>query len=251
MEKIIVLLTRHPSLDIDAFRQRYVGGANAHGPLTARHMPRLRRYAVSIVDGPGAAGADLTPAAPGLRVDAVEELWFDRLEDFTDLDRLWDDDAGMRAVTEDGRQVWDCAWMYHVGENVVKDWWPRGAPGGPSKGVNAIFPVTRKAGIDHAQFVRHWHERHAPLALLHHGMARYVQNEVKSVLAVTSTTPGRTPAPAPQFDGIATLHFPTAEDLHERMMLTPRAAEEIAADVARFVGGGESMLATEYVIRWN
>lgn len=44
--------------------------------------------------------------------------------------------------------------------------------------IKSISRLTRKAGTTHAQFVKHWVEVHAPLALAVPGLRRYVQSHI-------------------------------------------------------------------------
>src|SRR4051795_527039 len=53
-------------------------------------------------------------------------------------------------------------------------------------GRNAMIKVlsllTRKDGISHEQFVRHWYDIHGPLALAVPGIRRYVQSHITDSL---------------------------------------------------------------------
>jgi len=44
--------------------------------------------------------------------------------------------------------------------------------------IKSISLLTRKAGMTHDQFVRHWVEVRAPLALAVPGLRRYVQSHI-------------------------------------------------------------------------
>jgi uncharacterized protein (TIGR02118 family) len=44
--------------------------------------------------------------------------------------------------------------------------------------IKSVSLLTRKAGMTHAQFVKHWVEVHAPLALAVPGLRRYVQSHI-------------------------------------------------------------------------
>jgi len=115
--------------------------------------------------------------------------------------------------------------------------WPLGER---SPGVKGIYPVTRRTGLTPAAFERHWREVHGPLALRHHvGMCAYVQNVVVRPL---------TPA-APPCDGISVLYFPSASEMRERFIDSPRGARRIADDVSRFVGSSLRLDSSEYVVR--
>ena len=70
--------------------------------------------------------------------------------------------------------------VWRVDRKVPKAWdrtWPDGeyAPG-----VKMVSLMQRADGMTHEQFVRHWTENHAPLALTHHvGLWNYTQNVVR------------------------------------------------------------------------
>jgi uncharacterized protein (TIGR02118 family) len=82
----------------------------------------------------------------------------------------------------------------------------------------------RRRSLSHDEFNAHWRDVHAPLALRHHvGVCRYVQHEV---LGGTDD----------RVDGIAELHFATADDLAERFYDSDDGRRAIAADVASFAG---------------
>jgi uncharacterized protein (TIGR02118 family) len=87
---------------------------------------------------------------------------------------------------------------------------------------------------------RHWAETHAPLALKHHvGMWRYVRNVFDEAL-----TPG-----APNWDGVAELHFRSSHDLINRFYDSDEGRAVIAADIAKFSGGGRALHTHEYIFR--
>jgi uncharacterized protein (TIGR02118 family) len=87
--------------------------------------------------------------------------------------------------------------------------------------------VTRKPGLTHEQFARHWIEVHAPLAAKHHvGLADYTQNVVRRTF-----TPG-----GGNVDGIAELRFRTRADFEERFYDSDEGKAVIWDDVPKFLG---------------
>jgi len=66
--------------------------------------------------------------------------------------------------------------------------------------IKVLGLLTRKDGITHEQFVKHWLEIHAPLAHAVPGIRRYVQSHILD----TRTRPD-IPETAVQVDGIAEL----------------------------------------------
>lgn len=93
-------------------------------------------------------------------------------------------------------------------------------------GIKLVAPWALKPAMDPAEGRRHWDE-HVPLALsVHVGACAYVRHWVRAVL-----TPGAVP-----YQGVATLWFPTAADLCERLFDRPENEQRIAQDVEEFLG---------------
>jgi uncharacterized protein (TIGR02118 family) len=106
--------------------------------------------------------------------------------------------------------------------------------GAATPGVKLVAFVRRAEDLTHEQFVRHWAERHAPLALAHHvGMCGYTQHVVRRPF-----TPG-----GRHTDGIAELHFPSRADFDERFYDSDAGRAAIRADTARFIRREESSAA--------
>jgi uncharacterized protein (TIGR02118 family) len=235
VQKLMAFVRRNPELGIAAFRDRYLGG---HAPLVLAHRSRLRRYVADIVDVP--------PEEAGLRpggnpaFDAVIELWYDSIEDYLDPARRSDSAEGEQAVRADGASLISSVNLYHVREQVEREYardWPAGQR---SPGVKSIYLARRHDSMSPDQFARHWGETHAPLALKHHvGMWRYARNVVAAQLSEG----------AEAWDGFAELHFRTAQDLRERFYDSDEGRAIIAADVARFTSGGRALHCSEYILK--
>jgi len=132
--------------------------------------------------------------------------------------------------------------VYAVESRRVKSYPRTWADATRTPGVEMIAAVRRARAIDAAGFDAHWRERHAPLALRHHpGMWEYRQLVVRA-----THTPG-----SPDFDGIAVIGFPTAEDLRERLYDSPAGQKVIEEDVARFIdlSRSEATFTGEYVLK--
>ena len=96
----------------------------------------------------------------------------------------------------------------------------------PGLGIKMVSLVHRGEQISHAQFIRHWNENHAPLALRHHvGMCGYMQREVRKAY-----TPGGSAV-----DGVAELSFRTRRDFDERLYDSDAGKAIIWDDVPRFI----------------
>jgi uncharacterized protein (TIGR02118 family) len=117
--------------------------------------------------------------------------------------------------------------------------WPDGSE---APGVKLVSFMRRAEGMNHEQFVRHWTERHTPLALAHHpGLWNYTQNVVRRAY-----TPG-----GRDIDGIAELHFASRDDFENRFFDSDEGRRVIIDDVARFMRrpGPGSGLMTELPVR--
>ena len=105
-----------------------------------------------------------------------------------------------------------------------------------------LSAMRRLPALTREAFDAHWRDRHVPLARAHHpGMWEYRQNAVQEALSPD----------APDFDGIAVLGFPSAEDCRSRLYDSPEGEAAIAADLARFldVSRSEATYTGEYVLR--
>ena len=102
-----------------------------------------------------------------------------------------------------------------------------------------VFLCRRKRGITHARYVELLLERHVPLALRHHrGLHKYVTNVVETRLG-----------DAPEWDGIAELHFPSREVMRAQFFDSAAGERVIREDMARFIGRTCGYDVAEYVER--
>jgi uncharacterized protein (TIGR02118 family) len=224
MVKLVFLCRRRPDISHERYAELLLGG---HVPIALRHHPTMRRYVVNIVERSPDDGADL---------DSIGELSFDGLDDFRE--RLYDSPEGEEIVHSDVARFMSGADAYATVEHVRKG--DRGgmALGTRSAGVKLVCPVRRRPGMTHDEFVRHWLDRHAPLALRHHpGLSRYVQNVVDERLSDTGE----------DWDGFGELHFASEQDLRERMFDSPEGERIIRADIERFIGTSMAYRVAEYV----
>jgi uncharacterized protein (TIGR02118 family) len=107
--------------------------------------------------------------------------------------------------------------------------------------IKSVSMLTRKDGLTHAQFMKHWVEIHAPLAHAVPGLRRYVQSHI-----VEERTRPDIPTTNVEVDGIAELWFDDREAM-ARAMATP-AAKALHADGALFIGRIKSFTVDEKVI---
>jgi uncharacterized protein (TIGR02118 family) len=107
--------------------------------------------------------------------------------------------------------------------------------------IKSISLLTRKAGMTHAQFVKHWVEVHAPLALAVPGLRRYVQSHI-----VDERTRPDIPTTDVDIDGIAELWYDD-RDAMARAVATPQATA-LFDDGALFIGRIKTYTVEEKVI---
>jgi uncharacterized protein (TIGR02118 family) len=223
MVKLIFLCRRRPDITHESYSTLLLSG---HVPIALQHHPTMRRYVVNIVEQSPAGWEEL---------DSIGELTFDSLDDFHD--RLYDSLAGKAIVERDVAGFMGGADAYVTTAHIQKA--PAGSPvfGTRSAGIKLVCPVVRRGGMSHADFVEHWLTRHVPLALkLHPGMTTYVTNVVDQHLGTTGL----------DLDGIAELHFPSAEALRTGMFSSPEGERIIREDIARFIGRSAAYHVGEY-----
>jgi len=107
--------------------------------------------------------------------------------------------------------------------------------------IKSVSLLTRKAGMTHAQFVKHWVEVHAPLALTVPGLRRYVQSHI-----VEERTRPDIPTIEVEVDGIAELWYDD-RDVMARAHASPQA-KALFADGALFIGRIKTFTVEEKVI---
>ena len=95
--------------------------------------------------------------------------------------------------------------------------------------IKVLGLLTRKAGLSHEAFVRHWFDIHGPLALAVPGIRRYVQSHITDTL-----TRADVPETAIEVDGIAELWY---DDLasFQQAAATPEM-KRLTDDGALFIG---------------
>ena len=225
MVKLVFLCRRRADLTHERYAELLLDG---HVPLALRHHPTLRKYVVNVVEGRRAGAEDL---------DSIGELSFDSLDDFRA--RLYDSEHGRRIVERDVAGFMGGAHAYVTREHVQKGPETTAPLGARSPGVKIVGLVRRPDGMTHEAFVDHWLDRHVPLALRHHpGLHKYVTNVVETRLG-----------DAPEWDGIAELHFPSREVMRAQFSDSPAGEQTIREDMARFIGHTWGYEVAEYVER--
>jgi uncharacterized protein (TIGR02118 family) len=107
--------------------------------------------------------------------------------------------------------------------------------------IKTIGLLTRKDGWTHEQFMKHWVEIHAPLALVVPGLRRYVQNHIEG-----ERTRPDIPTTAVEIDGVAELWF----DDQAALEMAARTLEmkTLHADGATFIGRIKSYVVEEKIV---
>jgi len=95
--------------------------------------------------------------------------------------------------------------------------------------IKSIGLLTRKDGLTHEDFVKHWLEVHAPLAHAVPGVRRYVQSHI-----VAERTRPDIPTTDVEIDGIAELWYDDREGM-ARAHASPQA-KALFDDGALFIG---------------
>ena len=107
--------------------------------------------------------------------------------------------------------------------------------------IKSVGLLTRKEGLSHEDFVKHWFEIHAPLAHAVPGVRRYVQSHI-----VEERTRPDIPSSEVEIDGIAELWYDDRVAM-ERANASPEA-KWLHADGALFIGHIKSYVVEEKVI---
>ena len=95
--------------------------------------------------------------------------------------------------------------------------------------IKSLSLLTRKPGMTHEQFVRHWLEVHGPLAHKVPGIRRYVQSHI-----LEERTRPDIPSTDVEIDGVAELWYDDRDSM-KRALATPEA-KALYADGALFIG---------------
>lgn len=104
--------------------------------------------------------------------------------------------------------------------------------------IKALGLLTRKEGMTHEEFVKHWYEIHGPLALAVPGIRRYVQSHITG----TRSRPD-IPETAVDVDGIAELWYDDMEAM-KRAGASPEM-KRLTDDGALFIGKIKSYVIEE------
>lgn len=107
--------------------------------------------------------------------------------------------------------------------------------------IKSLTLLTRKSGLTHEQFMRHWVEIHAPLALKVPGIRRYVQTHL-----LEERTRPDIPSSDVEIDGIAELWYDDGESM--RRAIGSPEGKALYADGALFIGRVKTYTTQELIV---
>jgi len=107
--------------------------------------------------------------------------------------------------------------------------------------IKTVALLTRKPGLSHEEFVRHWVEIHGPLAHAVPEVRRYVQNHI-----LGERTRPDIPTTDVAVDGVAELWYDDRAAM-DRSNASPEA-KRLHADGALFIGGIKSFVVEEKIV---
>jgi hypothetical protein len=206
-------------------RARYLA---EHAPLALKHMRTLGHYVVNLTDDSTEEGPD--------KYDAITEMHFPSVEDFTDQSRLYATPADATAVAQNAGELFaGGVAAYRVAGHVQRERERTWAIGERAPGIKLIGLLRRKEGLTHEQFVDHWLHVHVPLVFKHVlGIGRYVTNVIEGAVV-----PG-----GAEIDGIVEVHY-----TEPRTFDSPEGERIMADDVASFLSTPNRHLVGEYTFR--
>lgn len=107
--------------------------------------------------------------------------------------------------------------------------------------IKSISLLSRKSGMTHEEFMKHWVEIHGPLARSVPGLRRYLQSDI-----VEERFRQDIPALEGEVDGIAELWYDDLESL--RAANNSPEAKRLHADGATFIGRIKTFTVNERVV---
>jgi len=216
MTKLMLALTRKPSLDAEAFldwlEKEWLPALKKDPQLKGLVLDRRITDQTELGD---MAGGDTG------KLDAVVSLY---LPPASPLEQSLVNDPGLAAHCQ--RRL-----LFEVEERRllrIQRNWPDGER---SPGVKMTCFMRPPAGRQLEECVRYWRHNHGPLALrVHIGLWGYCQNVVKREVGESS---------APVL-GVSELHFQSYADYRDRYFDSPAGVAEVMADVPHFMSVPDS-----------
>lgn len=165
MEKLCYLLFREPELPGSELRQSLV-----EKTVPALRAAGAREITLHVQDEEVSAGTPLRRSDPPIR--AMVSFW---LQD-SDLRSPCEEALRPHALRIAGYVVLESRPLVHEA--------PKGRR---TPGANQVTCIARKPGLDHAEFIRIWHDDHRAVAIETQSTTGYVRNEI--VRALTPDAP--------------------------------------------------------------
>ena len=212
MEHVLVALWRAFDVEPDACHARVF---EEWAPIALKSAA-VQQCRVSVAETDQGIYA-VEPDERGLvpNCDVLVGLGLERAHDLDDLPNR----GGLYGIAREVK-----VWRVDTRQPVV--WEHDERDGEDAPGVKLVSFMRRAGELSHEQFVRHWTERHAPLAIEHHvGLWNYRQNIVRRAY-----TPG-----GADVDGIAELHFRSRADFDTEFFGSDESRTIIMEDVKRFM----------------
>jgi len=228
MIKAVSLLVRRPGLSHEAFRKHWF---DVHAPMSA-NIPGLRGYVLSEI-----VEEQIRPDIPSLGIttpiDGIAETWVDSLEARAAMAQA---PETMRWYA-DGASFIGAIKTYLTEEKIVIP-----VPDAPRPAFKNVSLLIRKDSQTRAEFLHHWREVHAPMAL---GVPE-LRGFVLSTVLESASRPDVGALAAPEIDGIAESWADSLE-ARQRMVASPEA-KTWYADGAASIGRLKALLTRETVI---
>jgi len=144
--------------------------------------------------------------------------------------------AGVVVVAGDVLAVRDALTEFDVQETpaIARAYRSEGPSSSSCEGASLIAAMRPAAGLSRKEAMRAW-QAHVPLALdVHLGARRYVQYEMLS--------------DAMPFFGMVDLHFESRAAVDSGLFRTPEDAHRVNQDAARFSGGTDMFIGSQYAM---
>ncbi len=221
MYKVISLLKRKRGTAVEAFQRYWL---EQHGPLGAR-FPNLLRYVQSHALPQGYKKGDLI-------FDGISEIWLDSQDSY----RAALEQTQAAQILEDESKFTDMCVkvVLPVDVHVIKD----GKI--PDNAVKNIEFVSRRSGMNLADFRDYWRQVHGPIASRISAVRRYEQNHLKMDEFTRKVQP--------RFEGLAITWFESTAAMKEGTATTEYTITR--ADEPHFLPDGHLpiIITTEHVV---
>ena len=161
----LAILHRRPDVDMEAFERYWL---ETHSGFVVR-VPGLVRFAANRV---------LASSAPGLRPDAIGELWWERPGDAGAAFASPEGEAALRS----GARIIDQPRNASMVLDRLDAFLPEGGDG-PAPAIRSLAILHRRPDVDAEAFERYWRDEHAARALAVPGVLAFATNRVRACAA--------------------------------------------------------------------